>query len=95
MNSQRTKYSMTACTAAALLLLLSGCASNSDNVAAGDERAAQAPVVRCRVGYTMVCEAKKTGRIRFGTIGKENMDSCACEPEYGSTGRPTPPVIPR
>ena len=93
MNSQWTKYSMTVCTATGLILLFGGCASNAEKDMSGDDRTAQAPKVRCPAGYTMVCETRKTGRITFGTIGKEDLDSCACEPEYGS-GRPTQPVIP-
>ncbi len=93
MNSQRTKYPMTACIATVLMLLLGGCASNAEKDMSGDDRTAQAPKVRCPAGYTMICETKKTGRITFGTIGKEDLESCACEPEYGS-GRPAAPVIP-
>ena len=78
--------------ATAVFLLLAGCAANADKDATGDS-AASAPKIRCPAGYMMICEAKKTGRIRFGRLGKDNLDSCACQPEYG-TGRPQPAVIP-
>lgn len=95
MNSGRTKYSMTACVATVLILLLGGCASDAETGIAGDDQTVRAPAIRCPTGYTMVCEAKKVGRIRFGTLGKDNLDSCSCEPEYNSSGRPQSPVIPQ
>ena len=93
MNCERAKNVTTAGAATILILLLGGCASNAEKDVAGADPTASAPAFRCPAGYTMVCESKKVGRIRFGTIGKEDLDSCACEPEYGS-GRPTQPVIP-
>lgn len=92
MISGRTKNSVTAGAAMALMFLLGGCASNAEKDVMADEPTE--PKIRCPAGYTMICEAKKTGRIRFGRIGKDNLDSCACEPEYGSTGRPARTVIP-
>ena len=92
MISGRTKYSMTACVATVLMLLLGGCASNAEKDVMTDDQTVQARQIRCPAGYTMICEAKKVGRIRFGRLGKDNLDSCACEPEY--TGRPGRPVIP-
>jgi len=92
MISRRTKYSMTACVATALMLWLAGCASNAEKDVIPEDQTAQAQEIRCPAGYTMICEAKKVGRIRFGRLGKDNLDSCACEPEY--TGRPGRPVIP-
>ena len=94
MCSGRTNYSMTAGVATVLVLLLGGCASNAETDVFGDDQTASAPTIRCPSGYTMICEARKVGRIRFGTMGKENIESCACEPEHGS-GRPARPVIPR
>ena len=94
MYSGRTNNSIKACGATILLFGLGACASNPESVASGDDQDdASGPAVRCPAGYTMVCETKKTGRITFGTIGKEDLDSCACEPEYGS-GRPPAHVIP-
>ncbi len=92
MISRRTKYSMTACVATALMLWLTGCASNAEKDVITEDPTAQAQEVRCPPGYMKVCEAKKVGRIRFGRIGKDNLDSCACEPE--NTGRPAKPIIP-
>ena len=94
MFSDRTINTVIAFAGTVLLLLLGACASNADNVAASEGKAASPPKIRCPTGYTMVCEAKKVGRIRFGRIGKDNLDSCACEPEYGSSGRPARPIIP-
>ena len=94
MCSGRTNYSMIAGVATVLVLLLGGCASNAETDVFGDDQTASAPTIRCPSGYTMICEARKVGRIRFGTMGKENIESCACEPEHGS-GRPARPVIPR
>ena len=93
MCSGRTNFSMTAGVATVLVLLLGGCASNAETDVFGDDQTASAPTLRCPAGYTMICEAKKVGRIRFGTMGKENLDSCSCQPEHGS-GRPPAPVIP-
>ena len=92
MITWRTKYSMTAGVATVLTVLLGGCASNAEKDEIPEDPTAQATTIRCPAGYTMICEAKKVGRIRFGTLGKENLDSCACEPE--NTGRPASPVIP-
>jgi len=86
---------MTAGVATVLVLLLGGCASNAETDVFGDDQTASAPTIRCPAGYTMVCEAKKVGRIRFGTMGKENLDACACEPEHIAAGRTQSPIIPR
>ncbi len=95
MNPGRTKFSMTACVATVLILLLGGCASNAEKDVAGDDHTARAPAVRCPAGYTMVCEAKKVGRIRFGRMGNENLDSCSCEPENFSSGRSQQRALPQ
>jgi len=86
---------MTAGVATVLVLLLGGCASNAETDVFGDDQTASAPTIRCPAGYTMVCEAKKVGRIRFGTMGKENLDACACEPEHIAAGRTQSPIIPQ
>ena len=71
-----------------VLTVLSGaCASNAEKGVAEDYQAAVGPSVRCPAGYMMTCEAKKVGRIRFGRMGKNNLESCSCEPEIGSRGR--------
>ena len=74
------------------MLLLQGCATSAEKDVVTEDQTAQAEKIRCPAGYMMVCEAKKVGRIRFGRIGRDNIDSCACEPE--NTGRPARPVIP-
>ncbi len=94
MCSGRTNYSMTAGVATVLVLLLGGCASNAETDVFGDRQSASAPTIRCPAGYTMICEARKVGRIRFGTMGKKNLESCGCQPEHTGTGRPLAPVIP-
>ena len=83
------KSPMKTCLATALMLLLQACAPSDE---LPDDSNARAKALRCPAGYTMICEAKKVGRIRFGTLGKENLDSCGCEPE--NTNRPATPVIP-
>ena len=92
MKSRESKQSITASVATALMLLLGGCASNAEKDVITEDETAQAQQIRCPAGYTMICEAKKVGRIRFGRLGKDNLDSCACEPEYSS--RPPRTVIP-
>ena len=92
MKSREPKYSMAACLATALMLWLAGCASNAEKDVIAEDQTAQAQEIRCPPGYMKVCEAKKVGRIRFGRIGKDDLESCACEPE--NTGRPAKPIIP-
>jgi hypothetical protein len=95
MSPGRTKLSMTACVTILFILLQGGCASNAAKDVAGDDHAARVPAVRCPAGYTMVCEAKKVGRIRFGRMGNDNLDSCSCEPENFSGGRSQQPALPQ
>lgn len=92
MFSGRTKYSIAASVGIAFLFLLGGCAANAEKDTASENPVASTPQVKCPVGYMMICEAKKTGRIRFGTLGKDKLESCTCEPE--NTGRPPRTVIP-
>jgi hypothetical protein len=93
MYSWHRKNSITACVATVLILLLGACASSAQKQPLGEEQAVR--TIRCPSGYTMVCEAKKVGRIRFGTIGKQNMESCACEPENFASGRTQQPALPQ
>jgi hypothetical protein len=62
--------------------MLGACASNPDKAPspAYEEATAQTEDIRCPSGYQLVCEAKKTGRIKFGKMGR-NLDSCSCVPE--------------
>lgn len=93
MNSWRKNRSFIICMATVSLFLLDGCATGTSTGTAGNSRSTTASV-KCPMGRTMVCEAKKIGRIRFGTLGKNNLDSCSCEPEYNA-GRPQRQVIPQ
>ncbi len=92
MKFLQAKCLVMTCVTTAMMLLLDGCASSAEKDVIPEDRTAQAQEVRCPPGYMKVCEAKKVGRIRFGRIGKDNLESCACEPE--NTGRPAKPVIP-
>lgn len=94
MNYRKTKCSVTACAATTLMFLVGGCASTSGSKPSDDDRAARAPSVRCPAGFTKVCESKKVGRIRFGRMGEDNLESCSCEPEDFSAGRSQQPALP-
>lgn len=94
MNFLQARFPIMACLAAAAVVVLDGCASSAEKDEVTEDRTSQAQEIKCPAGYTMICEAKKTGRIRFGRLGKDNLDSCACEPEYNSSGRPARTVIP-
>jgi hypothetical protein len=93
MYSWHGKNLVTASVATVLVLLLGACASSGQDQALPEEPAVR--TLRCPSGYTMVCDAKKVGRIRFGTIGKQNTDSCACEPENFASGRTQQPALPQ
>ena len=83
------------CAAMVLIFLLGGCAANSTTNTLNDDRAAESKPVRCPVGFTMVCEAKKVGRIRFGRMGNDGLESCSCEPENIAAGRSQQPALPQ
>ena len=83
---------------ALLVLLFAGCASNSaketetaesypggpgDRVE-GDNPYANQGAQRCPPGYSLQCEAKKVGRIRFSGFNKDDIDSCGCVPYQGA-----------
>lgn len=95
MTFGRTAYSMTACLVTPLALLLGGCASSGGVSAAESDRASEETAMRCPAGFTMVCETRTVGRIRFGRMGKENLDSCSCEPENFGAGRSQQPALPQ
>ena len=95
MSCGRTNYSMTVCMTTVLLFLLGGCASNAGSGVSSVDQTTRAPAFRCPAGYTMVCEAKKVGRIRFGRMGKDELDSCTCEPENFSAGRSQQSALPQ
>jgi len=97
MSSWRKNRSFTICMATVSLFLLDGCATGT-GTGTGTGTAGNSPSTtaakRCPAGFSMVCEAKKSGRIRFGTLGKNNLESCGCEPEYDAS-RPQRRVIPQ
>lgn len=73
--------------AAGLLLLVGGCASQSNS----GPQAAAAIGIQCPAGHTLTCEARSTGRIHHGSFRKDN-DHCACVRE--GFDLPASPVIP-
>lgn len=68
-----------------LLLGLAACASNSDKPpsATYESSTAKSESIRCPAGQVLTCEARRTGRIRFGKMGGNNLESCSCEAESG------------
>ena len=70
--------------AISLSFMLGACAANSDKPPspAYEAATAQTEDIRCPSGYVLICEAKKTGRIKFGKMGR-NLDSCGCAVESG------------
>ena len=95
----RLSSSRCLCLAAfAACLLLTACASNkteSDTSALneGEEvspfERTEAP--RCDSGYTLQCEARSVGRIRFSSFKKKDLEKCGCVPFEGA---PVQGVIP-
>jgi len=82
---------------AVVLLLafsLGGCASKEETFGPSEtyeKVATKTEMPRCPTGYVLQCEHRATGRIRFGRIGTQDPDSCACE-EY--MGMPTQSPVP-
>lgn len=69
--------------AVSAVLLLAGCASNEEIVgpsAEYEQATAKTRSYRCQSGYVLQCETTRVGRIRFTSIGKQNIESCSCEP---------------
>lgn len=80
--------------AAALALAAAGCASEQERVGpspAYEQSTAKTEAPRCPTGYVLQCETRKTGRIRFSSIGGRNLETCTCE-EY--RGMPTQSPLP-
>jgi hypothetical protein len=71
--------------AMSLTLLLGACSSNPDRgpSAEYEESTADYEAYRCPSGHVLTCEAKRTGRIRFGKMKNRDLDSCSCEIESG------------
>jgi len=86
----------TACGLVAASLLAAGCAGHDERESTSPPpeyaaTAAATPDPKCPSGFILQCETKRTGRIRFGMIGKQNLESCTCE-EY--RGMPTQSPLP-
>jgi hypothetical protein len=76
----------------ALFFLIGACASNAEKDTSAteksgptnfEEQTAKVAAPRCPAGYTLTCEASKTGRIRFGKMKPSNLESCSCEQGIG------------
>ena len=92
MNSKIFRTQRTRVTVLALCFFLGACASNAEKEASAteesgstefEEQTAKVATPRCRTGYTLTCEAGRTGRIRFGKMKPADLESCSCEPERG------------
>ncbi len=90
MNSQTYWIRCTRVCAVALFFFVGACASNAEKEASAtedlgptnfEEQTAKTATPRCGAGYTLTCEASKTGRIRFGRMKRDDLESCSCEPE--------------
>ena len=90
MNSQKYRTHSVRVSVLALFFMLGACASNAekeasdiDKIPSGnfEEQTAKVATPRCSAGYTLTCEASKTGRIRFGRMKRDDLQSCSCEPE--------------
>jgi hypothetical protein len=76
------------------LLLLSACASEETRYGPSEEyeiSTAKSARMDCPAGYVLNCESKRVGRIRFGRLGNQNLESCSCE-QY--QGMPTQSPLP-
>ena len=96
------RIQITRATVLALFFFVGACASNAEKDASASEESgptnfegqtAKVATPRCPAGYTLACEASKTGRIRFGKMKPSNLDSCSCEPEMGMPGNSPLPGI--
>ena len=92
MNSKMFRTQSKRVTVLALVFFLGACASNAEKEVSAtedsgptefEEQTAKVATPRCRAGYTLTCEAGRTGRIRFGKMKPANLESCSCEPEGG------------
>lgn len=85
MNTARRNLRLTTLIALGLFALATGCTTTSKKTTSGEyeDATASSESYRCPMGHVLTCETKRTGRIRFGKMGKQNLESCACEPETG------------
>ena len=90
MYSQLIKTRSTWVSVLALFFFLGACASNAEKDESAtekstsgnfEEQTARTPAPSCGAGYILTCEVGKTGRIRFGRMKRDDLQSCACEPE--------------
>lgn len=93
MYSQPIRTRSTWACVLALFFFLGACASNAEKDESATERSssdnfeeqtAKTPAPKCGAGYTLTCEATRTGRIRFGRMKRGDLQSCSCEPEGGA-----------
>lgn len=77
--------------AIAASVLLAACASNETEATASasyeseeDSPFERTSAPRCDSGYTLQCEARSVGRIRFSSFKKKDLDKCGCVPFEGA-----------
>ena len=84
MMGKNIRIQITRATVLALIFFVGACASNAekeasdiDKIASGnfEEQTAKVATPRCGAGYTLTCEASKTGRIRFGRMKRDDLQS--------------------
>ena len=85
-----------------IAICLAGCASNEvaeeqGAVNAGPSKeystaTAKTDRYNCPAGYVLRCETRRVGRIRFNSIGKDNIESCSCEANEMPNQSPLPGV---
>lgn len=82
-------------------MLIAGCASSSeiDPAVTGsapsveyEESTTKTASYRCPPGYVLRCESKRVGRIRFNSIGRDNLESCSCEVNAMPPNSPLPGI---
>lgn len=94
MTQPRCITNVSICGGLLAMALLAGCAAEKPRYGPSVEyevSTAKSARQDCPTGYVLNCESKKTGRIRFGRIGNQNLESCSCE-EY--RGMPTQSPLP-
>lgn len=82
--------------AVAIGLAAAGCAGNQAREESSDtyaEATTKTEAPKCPTGYVLQCETRKTGRIRFSSIGGHNLETCTCEEYHGMpTQSPLPGI---
>jgi hypothetical protein len=64
-----------------IAILTAGCASNAEKIGPSieyEDATVKTASYRCPSGYVLQCETKRVGRIRFNSIGTQNLESCSC-----------------